>query len=97
MMEKKYTIERNLILNEVKEGAAEDRVMVIDENNEVGSVPRSEFGDNSSLSLGLIETTSGNDTTSPLLINGVKYGALINRGPYSPINIGYETGGGWRF
>lgn len=44
MMEKKYTIERNLILNEVKEGAAEDRVMVIDENNEVGSVPRSEFG-----------------------------------------------------
>lgn len=96
-MDKKYKIERSLILNEVKEGAAEDRVMVIDENNEVGSVPRSEFGDNSSLSLGLIDTTSGNDTTSPLLINGVKYGALINRGPYSPINIGYETGGAGDF
>ncbi|MEM0575157.1 hypothetical protein [Flavobacterium polysaccharolyticum] len=43
-MDKKYKIERSLILNEVKEGAAEDRVMVVDANNEVGSVARSEFG-----------------------------------------------------
>lgn len=40
----KYIVEKKLILNEVKAGAIEDRVMVLDENNEVGSIPRSDFG-----------------------------------------------------
>lgn len=43
-MAKKYKIERNLVLNNIKEGGAEDSVLVIDANNEVGSVARSEFG-----------------------------------------------------
>lgn len=43
-MAKKYKIERNLVLNQLKEGGAEDSVLVIDGSNEVGAVPRSEFG-----------------------------------------------------
>jgi hypothetical protein len=43
-MAKKYKIERNLVLNDIKEGGPEDNVLVIDANNEVGYVPRSEFG-----------------------------------------------------
>jgi len=69
-MAKKYKIERNLVLNEIKEGGAGDRVIVIDENNEVGSVARSEFGGGGNQDLQSVLDNGNLSDTEIRLLNG---------------------------
>jgi len=98
-MAKKYSIERNLVLNEVKAGGNLDNVLVIDTNNEVGYVLRSEFvGGNQDLQSVLTqsgEITDGNLSIDFNIPNGnsvsVNAGSISIATPNGSTSIGGGT------